>query len=315
VGPLARWLKTLGRFGTPVIALLAVACLLYGLLPVSEALWAETLGVEGAVSTGEWPPPHAGTSLEADKTATGFYEDGEYGVRGDICVSNVGERTTQGLAIIDQVQFKVPGHDGFQDLEGASVEIEVPTELDPGEAECYSYEIILAPVEGAKAYRNVARVTITNHSGHVGQPFGPEPKASFSLPLDQDDDDGDDDDQDEDASAAHMPVFGGVTQEGLDWDLTCTDYIKVAGWGFNWEDYTVTFVRFDPLPDECEHVDVFVRIVHMDGDTILADASTLDPPPTTPVSTSTDWRVYFPPQNPEDIGELQVRIEGADIHP
>jgi hypothetical protein len=181
-----------------VISLLAVVCLLYTLLPVSEALWAETLGVEGAASTGEWPPPHAGTSLEADKTATGFYEDGEYGVRGDICVSNVGERTTQGLAIVDQVQFKVPSHDGFQDLEGASVEIAVLTELDPGEDECYSYEIEFASVEEAKAYRNVARVTITNHSGHIGEAFGPAPKASFSLPQDQDDDDGDDYDQGED---------------------------------------------------------------------------------------------------------------------
>jgi hypothetical protein len=200
VGRLVRRFPALGRrYGAPVISLLAVVCLLYTLLPVSEALWAETLGVEGAVSTGEWPPPHAGTSLEADKTATGFYEDGEYGVRGDICVSNVGERATQGLAIVDQVQFKVPGHDGFQDLEGASVEIEVLTELDPGEDECYSYEIEFAPVEEAKAYRNVARVTITNHSGHIGESFGPAPKASFSLPQDQDDDDDDDDDdQDED---------------------------------------------------------------------------------------------------------------------
>jgi hypothetical protein len=199
VGRLACWLQALGRrYSAPVIALLTVVCLLYSFLPVSEALWAETLGVEGTVSTGEGPPPpHAGTSLEADKTATGFYENGEYGVRGDICVANVGERTTEGLAIVDQVQFKVPGHGGFQDLEGASVEIEVLAELEPGEDECYSYEIIFAPVEGAKAYRNVARVTIANHSGHMGESFGPAPKASFSLPLDQDDDSGGDDDQGE----------------------------------------------------------------------------------------------------------------------
>lgn len=165
-----------------------------------------------------------GTSLEASKTAVGFKETTieydwalqkavvpeeielgmgesgavEYtitairtpvsevtriGVRGQICVTNTGSRVTENLKIVDRVQYKKPGK-AFKDLIGASQTIIPSVQLQPGETRCFDYEILFSPVADAIAYRNVAKVTITNHSGHSGCAYGPEPKADFSLPGD-----------------------------------------------------------------------------------------------------------------------------------
>lgn len=165
-------------------------------------------------------PPEAGTTLGAEKTAVGFWEvhlayDWELsqtadpvslamdpgtlgsvafslkatrtlssetettGVRGEVCVTNGGEVATENLAIEDVVQVKTKGP--FTDYETQSVDVSPRPVLEPGENHCYPYEVTFEPVEGAK-YRNLARVTITNHSGYLGEPFGPEVKADFSLP-------------------------------------------------------------------------------------------------------------------------------------
>ncbi|GEM_PF-3257665 len=194
--------------------------LLKKLLLVSTAVvlaMALTLPFVGPASACE-----TGTSLEASKTAIGFKETTvEYnwavqksvvpdeielgqgqsssvqytitvtrspvsevtriGVRGQICVTNTGNRVTENLKIVDRVQYQKPGNQ-FKDLIGASQTIIPQTQLQPGETRCFDYEILFAPVAGAIAYRNVAKVTITNHSGHMGCAYGPEPKVGFSLP-------------------------------------------------------------------------------------------------------------------------------------
>lgn len=163
----------------------------------------------------------AGTTLDAEKTATGFWEEeitydwtidktvdpeaidicsgnegsvyytitliktqvGEvdvYGVRGTITVHNGGAVATENLKLVDQVEYKT-GAGQFQDLLGASQIIIPTTQLGPGETGYYDYEITFDPIEGA-TYRNSVKVTITNHSGHLGEEFGPEPKTGFSLP-------------------------------------------------------------------------------------------------------------------------------------
>ncbi|PVV85115.1 hypothetical protein [Dehalogenimonas alkenigignens] len=162
----------------------------------------------------------SGTTLSASKTATGFWEQtwtydwtvtksvspdaieldqdeseavtytvtatrGEptitnvYGVRGTITVTNGGAIATEGLTIRDIVQTKT-GAGQFEDY--VSKNIPVSAQLQPGETATYSYEFVFDPVADA-LYRNVAVVTITNHSGHLGEDFGPEPKADFSLPT------------------------------------------------------------------------------------------------------------------------------------
>lgn len=186
----------------------------------------------GSVSVNVAPkPPQSGTTLSATKTAAGYWNRiitydwtltksadptavtlaqgasatihyslvaarGEptivdnYGVVGQICVTNGGGVTTENLTIVDQVEYKV-GSGQFQPLPGATQTI-VPAPLAPGASACFNYDIRLTPVAGA-TYRNVANVTITNHSGWLpgGRncpgpalcPFGPSPKAGFGLPT------------------------------------------------------------------------------------------------------------------------------------
>lgn len=130
------------------------------------------------------PPGQAGTSIEAEKTAQGFdeYDDGgQRGVLGEICVTNGGERATENLLIVDTVQSKPKGPGPYQDTaHSMPVSTAGKPVLQPGETHCYSYEINFDP-EPDTLYRNSVRVTITNHSGHLGQPFGPSPKADFDF--------------------------------------------------------------------------------------------------------------------------------------
>lgn len=102
------------------------------------------------------------------------------GVRGTVCVTNGGDRITENLKIVVQVEYKT-GAGQYQPLPGASQTILPATQLGPGATGCYDYEIAFTPVPGAN-YRVAAKVTITNHSGHLGIEFGPEPKADFCLP-------------------------------------------------------------------------------------------------------------------------------------
>lgn len=106
-------------------------------------------------------------------------EQDVYGVSGQICVTNAGDVTTENLKLVDQVEYKT-GAGQFQPLPGATWTY-YPAQLGPGETGCYDYNIPFTPVAGA-IYRNSVKVTITNHSGHLGEEWGPEPKADFSLP-------------------------------------------------------------------------------------------------------------------------------------
>lgn len=107
------------------------------------------------------------------------------GARGTVCVTNGGSIATQGLAITDVVQAKA-GSAQYQDYVSSPVNVLSKPVLAAGETYCYPYEIPFAPQAGAQ-YRNTARVTITNHSGYIGQPFGPGSngdgvKADFTIP-------------------------------------------------------------------------------------------------------------------------------------
>jgi hypothetical protein len=217
---------------TVVIGVAALALVAFG---TAMAAAGSSSGLAAVVSgwTGgrEIAPPRAdpqqgqaGTSIEADKTAEGFWtriitydwsltksvspdsltlargESGEVtytiaatrqkvgehesaGVRGTICVTNTGGVATEGLAITDVVEYKKPpAVTDFTPFLTVTVDVSEKPVLGPGESHCYDYEIPFTPLEGVTQYRNHAIVTITNHSGHLGEPFGPEPKAGFSLP-------------------------------------------------------------------------------------------------------------------------------------
>ncbi|MEM2370775.1 MAG: SdrD B-like domain-containing protein [Candidatus Bathyarchaeia archaeon] len=160
----------------------------------------------------------AGTTLEANVTATGYWtktftwtidksvtpdtwhlfqgdsgtsnytitvtkDSGtdKYGVSGNVTVTNRGESATEGLKIVVQVEYKTTGAGQFQPLPGASQTIIPNQQIPAGGSLSYDYSIEFTPVEGA-IYRVAAKVTITNHSGHLDEEFGPEPKADFLIP-------------------------------------------------------------------------------------------------------------------------------------
>lgn len=184
----------------PATTFFVFACLIISLLPISGANWQESLTISGNIESITVPPPNsssqAGTTLSAILTAAGFLEQRDgipvFGVRGEVCVTNGGERPTMGLSILDTVESK-SGSGQFQPYVSQLVDVSAKPVLEAGEAYCYPYEVIFAPAQTDKVkYRNSVRVTILNHSGwlpggnHCAGPdacqFGPSPNADFALP-------------------------------------------------------------------------------------------------------------------------------------
>ena len=163
-------------------------------------------------------PGQHGTSLQADVTVTGVclpagaeipegstlsrcadLPDGDPGavetedalnIYGQVCIVNSGEIPTAGLKVVFQVQYKPP-NGPFIDLPNTVFEFIPPDQLEPGVSHCYSYRVGFQPVDDVAQYKLVSHVTITNHSGWLpggthclgpdSCPFGPSPKASFSI--------------------------------------------------------------------------------------------------------------------------------------
>lgn len=130
----------------------------------------------------------SGTTLAASKTIEICrVNDSTWRYYGEISVWNQGVVFTQGLAIQDCIQNKT-GSGQFADVPGYCTTTFDPLlqEIAPGTtdltADVYKYKIEGAPLTGD--IRNIARVTITNHSGSLGTPKGPEPKATYegSIP-------------------------------------------------------------------------------------------------------------------------------------
>lgn len=106
------------------------------------------------------------------------------GARGQVCVTNSGGAATEALTITDVVQVKTSAGQ-FQDYLSKVVDVSSKGTLAPGETHCYPYEVAFAAAADAQ-YRNAARVTITNYSGHVGETFGPDAgaiTAGFAIPT------------------------------------------------------------------------------------------------------------------------------------
>ena len=135
-------------------------------------------------------PVEKSTSLEAIVTADGFIENNVTGVRGQICISNRGEYSTERLSIMDTVQ--VIGEQKNA-LTTTAIELGQNPIIEPNTSYCYPYEIIFEPIhEPDVRYINIVRVTISNYSGlapggeHCPGPnpclFGPTLTTEFFLP-------------------------------------------------------------------------------------------------------------------------------------
>jgi hypothetical protein len=125
----------------------------------------------------------SGTTLAAVKTLDICDNgDGTWTYSGEIALWNEGAIDTVGLAITDCIQNKV-GSGQFQDVYCTTTFEPALHEIAKGTtqltASTFKYSIEATPLlEGY--IRNVARVTITNHSGSLGTPKGPEPKDTWT---------------------------------------------------------------------------------------------------------------------------------------
>jgi hypothetical protein len=108
------------------------------------------------------------------------YTDRVY-VSGTITIENGGAVDTEGLTIVDAVQYKLPGPGKYENLTTKVIVSTGSDTIHAGETKVYEYEVEFNPVANA-LYRNRVYIKITNHAGHIGEFFGPEPAADFSLP-------------------------------------------------------------------------------------------------------------------------------------
>ena len=113
--------------------------------------------------------------ITATKTVTDIYR-----VSGQICVKNGGSVATQNLVIVDNVQYKT-GSGKYQNVPGATQTITPSVQILAGQTVCYSYSISFTPIANA-SYRNAVDVTITNHSGYPGTPYGPSYRTEITFP-------------------------------------------------------------------------------------------------------------------------------------
>lgn len=120
-----------------------------------------------------------GTGLLVSLLTVGVCQTGgQLTASGAITVTNEGSVATEGLTLSPRMQYKA-GRGPFQNLAGAAQTIVPAVQLAAGSTETYAFSFTFTPVAGAK-YRLAARVTITNHSGSLGTPKGPEPKIGIA---------------------------------------------------------------------------------------------------------------------------------------
>lgn len=105
-------------------------------------------------------------------------------VEGQVCVTNGGAVPTENLAINVDLE-RNPGGGFVPVVTNQPVDVSDKPVLQSGETFCYDYSIMVPAdqLEPGDTYRVTANVTITNHSGHLGMPFGPSPRASTTMPT------------------------------------------------------------------------------------------------------------------------------------
>ncbi|CAG7618575.1 hypothetical protein ACFQI7_02840 [Paenibacillus allorhizosphaerae] len=97
----------------------------------------------------------------------------QVGVRGTVTVTNGGGKATENLKIVSSLE----------NISGTTVTIVPTDQLQPGQTQMYPIEILLAD-GNASSYKLNTQITITNHSGSLGTPKGPNPKqGGINIPI------------------------------------------------------------------------------------------------------------------------------------
>ncbi|MEM2207876.1 MAG: SdrD B-like domain-containing protein [Sulfolobales archaeon] len=104
-----------------------------------------------------------------------------YYIEGYVCVTNGGERATENLEIELDVYVKGTKGWNIKIVESYSVDVSEKPVLGPGESYCYYYEVeVPEDYWDREEFKVTANVTITNHSGWLGEPYGPSPSTTTS---------------------------------------------------------------------------------------------------------------------------------------
>ncbi len=124
-----------------------------------------------------------GTTLAASKTLDiCVVDENTWRYSGEVSVWNAGAVDTQGLNFVDTIQNNLDNGAGFvaaidcSNFDPALQEIPAGTTLET--ATVFKYMCEASPLEGF--IRNSVVVTILNHSGSLGTPKGPNPKATWT---------------------------------------------------------------------------------------------------------------------------------------
>lgn len=100
-------------------------------------------------------------------------------INGVVTVTNAGAVATQDLAIT--VNLTKPPSSTV--IASTTVDFSSNPILDPGETGNYEYSMVIpGSITVAATYKVTADITILNHSGHIGTPFGPSPSATAIIP-------------------------------------------------------------------------------------------------------------------------------------
>jgi hypothetical protein len=124
-----------------------------------------------------------GTTLAASKTLDICQRsDTVWRYSGLISVWNSGAVATQGLIITDCIENKIGSNPFVQQYCQGIVPTATPSQIPPGTTQAtaivYPYSVEGDPLTGT--IRNSAQLTITNHSGSLGTPKGPNPKFTYT---------------------------------------------------------------------------------------------------------------------------------------
>lgn len=119
------------------------------------------------------------TRYTVDVTKEGTQDT--YGVRGKITVNNVGTVATQGLKIVNCVQYKV-GTGPMGNLQCLELDLGVHPTVPANSSYAYPYEMTFDPVPEAR-YQTQATISITNAIDYLDQPYEAVAKAGFRFPT------------------------------------------------------------------------------------------------------------------------------------
>lgn len=100
---------------------------------------------------------------------------------GQICVTNGGSADTQNLNITADLTMP-PSNTPINSI---TVDVGSQPVIAVGATACYNYhlDVPTGSISPGASYKVISHVTITNHSGHEGTPFGPNTAASTTLPA------------------------------------------------------------------------------------------------------------------------------------